>query len=205
MLVTTCTRFLVHQAPNPSIERDGQELSLLAAPHVKRQASAHMRRFALVAIRLYQRFVSPYKGFRCAYSVHTGCASCSSLGYRAVRRYGVIGGISLLRARTYRCGVAHRRYADRCRRPPNSQRGDCDLGCDAPGDCGFDLPSGRGASRICDFASCCDCGGCDWPERKRKNSEKEKHVYIPPKIRSRVESSRNDQRGRDASQETPPK
>ena len=28
--------FLLNQTPNPSIERDAQELSLLVAPHVKR-------------------------------------------------------------------------------------------------------------------------------------------------------------------------
>jgi uncharacterized protein len=141
-----------------------------------------MRHLALAAIRFYQRYVSPYKGFRCEYSLHTGCASCSALGYRAMRRHGVFGGLSLLRERTYRCGVAHRRYSDRPRRSFRSQRGDCDLGCDSPGDCGFDLPSGRSLSRFCDFVSCCDCGSCDWPHRKRKKSKEEKYVYIPPKF-----------------------
>lgn len=148
-----------------------------------------MRRFALAVIRIYQRYVSPYKGFRCAYSMHTGSPSCSALGYRAVRRHGVIGGLSLLRERTYRCGVVHRRYSDRPRRPFKSQRGDCDLGCDAPGDCGFDQPSGRSLSRFFDFVSCCDCGGCDWPDRKRKKSNDEKYMYVPPKVKSRTEPS----------------
>jgi putative component of membrane protein insertase Oxa1/YidC/SpoIIIJ protein YidD len=47
----------------------------------------------LTLIRLYQRHVSPRKGFACAYRVHTGCASCSHLGYRAIRRYGVWQGL----------------------------------------------------------------------------------------------------------------
>ena len=155
-----------------------------------------MRGFALTVIRFYQRYISPYKGFRCAYSMHTGCASCSALGYRAVRRHGVIGGLSILRERAYRCGVAHRRYSDRPHRPIRSQRGDCDLGCDAPGDCGVDLPSGRSVSRVFDFVSCCDCGSCDWSDRKRQKSNEEKHVYIPPKVKSRVKPSHKGQRSK---------
>jgi hypothetical protein len=147
-----------------------------------------MRGFALVLIRFYQRHISPHKGFRCAYSVHTGCASCSALGYRAVRRHGVVGGIALLGQRTYRCGVAHRRHSEQPRRPLRSQRGDCDLGgCDGPGGCELDLPSGKGAGRLFDCLSCGDCGSCDWPNGKRKKSDAEKYVHIPPKVKSRIE------------------
>jgi hypothetical protein len=61
------------------------------------------------------------------------------------------------------------------------------LGCDAPGDCRFDLPSGQSFSRFFNFVSCCDCGSCDWSDRKRKNSNEEKYVYIPPRVQSRAE------------------
>ena len=149
-----------------------------------------MRRVVLAVIRIYKRFISPYKGFRCAYSVHTGYASCSTLGYRAVRRHGILRGLSILRARTYRCGVAHRRNSDLPRRPNRLQRGDCDLGCDAPADCGRDMPSGRGLSKVLDFANCCDVGSCDWKERKRKFASEEKYVYIPPKVKSRTKPSK---------------
>jgi len=59
------------------------------------------------------------------------------------------------------------------------------------------MPSGTGLSKLCDFLSCCDCGSCDWPRRnKRSRSEKEKHVYIPPKARSRVQpTSTGNERG----------
>ncbi|NUZ05352.1 membrane protein insertion efficiency factor YidD [Schlegelella koreensis] len=145
-----------------------------------------MRTVVLAAIRAYQRFVSPYKGFCCAYRQHTGRASCSTLGYRVIRRHGVVGGLTLLRQRTYRCGVSHRRFAFRSQRL-HPERGVCD--CDLPCDSDCDLPSGRGLSKVCDFLSCCDCGGCDWPRRerrdhRRKSMEKEKYVYIPPQRRS---------------------
>lgn len=62
-----------------------------------------MRRFALEAIRIYQRHVSPRKGFSCAYRSHLGRFSCSTLGYRAIRRYGLLKGLAVLRQRTSLC------------------------------------------------------------------------------------------------------
>lgn len=135
-----------------------------------------MRSLVLAAIRAYQRYLSPYKGFCCAYHVHTGRSSCSALGYRAVQIHGALAGLLILRERMYLCGVSHRRYRPSRRRPHVKERGDCDLGCD-----GFDLPSGKSFGKVCDFLSCCDVGSCDWPERKRKKRKQEKYVYIPPK------------------------
>ena len=123
-----------------------------------------MRTLVLSAIRLYQRHISPWKGFCCAYRVHTGRQSCSTLGLRAVRRYGVLTGLAVLRRRLYLCGVAHRRYGEPPMRPWRAQRGDCD--CDLP--CDFD----------CSFIP--DCGSCDWFGRKKK--EDEPPVHVPPRV-----------------------
>lgn len=130
-----------------------------------------MKRFVLLAIRLYQRHLSRLKGFCCAYRKHTGRASCSQLGYRAVRRVGMAGGIQVLSVRLYLCGVAHRRFASALVRPPLAQRGDCDLGgCDAPSDCNCDLPG--------------DCGnGGEGGKRKKKD---EKQVHLPPDANARL-------------------
>ena len=145
-----------------------------------------MRRVLLTAIRAYQRYVSPYKGFCCAYRVHTGRSSCSALGYRAVRRHGVFGGLALIQERTQLCGVVHRRRSKMPPRPLTAQQGVCDIGCNLPAcDLGCDFPDGKSLSKACDFISCCDCGSCDWPSRKRKDADKEKYVYIPPSSRPR--------------------
>lgn len=152
-------------------------------------ASPYMRRALLASIRGYQKYLSPYKGFCCAYGQHTGRASCSAFGYRAVRRHGVFGGLVLIRQRSYLCGVAHRRHCQVGGRPDHSQRGFCDVGCDAPCDASCGLPGGEGLVDACDLASCGDCGGCDWPQRRSKSAEKEKYVYIPPRVWSRVEPS----------------
>jgi putative component of membrane protein insertase Oxa1/YidC/SpoIIIJ protein YidD len=150
-----------------------------------------MRNLALALIRFYQRHISPHKGFHCAYSAHTGCASCSALGHRAIRMHGVLNGLVILRKRMHLCGVAHRRHSEPPRRPLKWQRGDCDLGgcdvgaCDGPGGCDSPGPRGKSAFRLLDCLSCGDCGSCDWPDRKRKNAREEKHIHIRPKKHAR--------------------
>jgi putative component of membrane protein insertase Oxa1/YidC/SpoIIIJ protein YidD len=124
-----------------------------------------MKALALWAIRLYQRVISPRKGFCCAYRFHTGHPGCSALGYRAIRRFGVVDGIAILRLRLHKCGVAHRRFTTSLAPMLPGQRGfiDCDCG---PNEC--DLP--------------CDC---DWESKKdsKKKSKKKRDqdVVLPPK------------------------
>ena len=126
-----------------------------------------MKALALWAIRLYQRTISPRKGFCCAYRAHTGHASCSALGYRAIRRFGVLDGMTVLRSRLYKCGLAHRRYTRPLVPLLPGQRGfiDCDCG---PGPCECDLP--------------CDC---DWDSKKESNKKSKKKrdddVVLPPR------------------------
>lgn len=124
-----------------------------------------MHRLLLALIRLYQRHLSPRKGFSCAYRVHTGRASCSALGYRAVRRHGAFKGLALTRERTRRCGAEHRHHGPLPRRL-HAQQGVCDAGCDLPCDspCDAGPGGGRGLAHLCDLADCC---GCDWPSRDK--------------------------------------
>jgi len=127
-----------------------------------------MSALALVAIDGYQRFLSPYKGFCCAYRFHTGHKSCSELGYRAIRMYGVLSGWAILRRRFERCGVAHRRYGSRAT-SQSQQRGICDLPC-------VDIPG----VHCCDAAACapspCDCANL-WNSKRTPSNA---HVYVPP-------------------------
>ena len=129
-----------------------------------------LREPALAAIGVYQRYVSPHKGFCCAYRAHTGRASCSALGARAIRRHGLLAGCVLLRRRLKRCGDVYRHHHPSGPRPRAAQRGDCDISCDLPGD-------GCDGSDVCDV--CDGCGSCDGPSRgstatpsrKRRGSE----------------------------------
>ncbi|NHQ85244.1 membrane protein insertion efficiency factor YidD [Iodobacter sp. HSC-16F04] len=117
-----------------------------------------MRNILLLFIRFYKKYISPYKGFCCAYHFHTGRASCSTLGFRAIRRHGAWAGIVILRQRMIRCGQIYHLHTPLQRRPAIAQRGDCD--CDLPGDISFD--------DVCDCLNCCN--GCDWPRRKQKSA-----------------------------------
>jgi putative component of membrane protein insertase Oxa1/YidC/SpoIIIJ protein YidD len=61
---------------------------------------------ALLAISGYQQFVSPHKGWHCAFAaLHRG-ASCSAYGKDAIARRGVIAGVSLLWERFDQCRAA---------------------------------------------------------------------------------------------------
>lgn len=135
-----------------------------------------MRAIAIPAILFYQRHLSPRKGFCCAYRHHLGRFSCSTLGLRAIRRYGLFGGIVVLRRRLALCGVTHRRFGT----PAAPQRGSAP--CDLPCDCSLvpdihlpDLPCRNAA----DVLQCCD-GSCDGPDRKKKDRRRDAEVYLPP-------------------------
>lgn len=126
-----------------------------------------MRELALPAIAFYQRHLSPYKGFACAYRVHIGACGCSELGYRAIRRFGVFTGLGVLRQRLALCGVAHRRFASVA--SAGAQRGSapCDLPCDFGSDSNCDL-------------DCCDACSCDGPDRRKKRAN-ESSIHLPPR------------------------
>lgn len=121
---------------------------------------------AVLLIEAYQRFVSPRKGFSCAYRVHTGCASCSTLGLRAVRRYGVWQGLGILSARFERCGEAFQRCRERARSLAR-QRGFLDL-------------DGDGVCDACEVADCVGCDDCGDSSSRRKRKESDKPIYLPP-------------------------
>jgi putative component of membrane protein insertase Oxa1/YidC/SpoIIIJ protein YidD len=61
---------------------------------------------AVAAIGVYQRYVSPYKGFCCAHRARTGNASCSQFARRAIERCGLLVGLRLLRRRLVACAAS---------------------------------------------------------------------------------------------------
>ena len=58
---------------------------------------------ALGGIAAYQRFVSPYKGFRCAHHACTGGMTCSNYGRFALREYGLFSALPRIRERFIQC------------------------------------------------------------------------------------------------------
>ena len=127
---------------------------------------------ALQSIVLYQRYLSPRKGFCCALHASSGGRSCSAYGYRAIARGGVVHGMALLQKRLDACRDVHRH-----RRAINRQRGFCDAGCDV-GDCSS-----------CDFPDP-GCDNCDWPRGRRKKSPRAQTLDNESALRERVRRNR---------------
>ena len=129
------------------------------------------RDLLLAAIRGYKRHVSPRKGFACAYRVQLGACSCSTLGLRAISRYGAWRGLGVLRLRLRQCHLVAEELRARPFVAQAAQAGfvDCDLPCDgscidaSSCSCG-DMSTAGGA---CEGAYCVGCGDCDdcdyWP------------------------------------------
>ena len=61
---------------------------------------------AVAAIGAHQRYVSPHKGYCCAWGVHTGKTTCSAWGRRVMGRYGLVRGWALLMRQFRRCHQA---------------------------------------------------------------------------------------------------
>ena len=129
------------------------------------------RRLLMTAIRGYKHRVSPRKGFDCAYRVHLGACSCSTLGLRAVSRYGAWRGLGVLSLRLQQCRLVAGEFRARPFIARAGQAGfaDCDVPCDDAFSCG-DTASSDGA---CEVFSCLGCAddGDGWPWSTRTTAE----------------------------------
>ena len=143
------------------------------------------RTAALYAIRMYQKYVSPHKGFSCAYRTHAEGLSCSAYGYKAIARNGTWVGLRLLQRRMDLCAWHHHQH-----RSPSGvlggyaryQRGFSDLGrddCCSPSgvitDCGIAENCGCEACEIgacVAFFSTCSCGTCGGGRRREENRQR---------------------------------
>jgi putative component of membrane protein insertase Oxa1/YidC/SpoIIIJ protein YidD len=65
-----------------------------------------LARLTVGMIRIYQRHLSPIKGYSCAHRLHHGGLSCSEFGRRAFEAEGMAGGWRSLRGRFKECRAA---------------------------------------------------------------------------------------------------
>jgi len=136
----------------------------------------------MAAIRGYKRHVSPRKGFACAYRVHLGGCSCSTLGLRALSRYGAWRGLGVLRLRLRQCRLVAEQWRARPAVARSAQAGfvDCAVPCDGAcvdaSACSSDAFSATDAA--CGIAGCLDdvdcfdfgdCGCWPWSAREEKD------------------------------------
>jgi uncharacterized protein len=131
-------------------------------------------------IIFYQKVISPRKGYRCAYRAHTGSASCSTFGYRAIERHGIGIGFALLQRRFKKCSLEHHKVSSDWPKRKNlrvrrrAQSGYCDL---PTFDCDFadSFPS----ADACDVADCAT-GPCDFDFCRRKKPQGKGSVATDP-------------------------
>lgn len=83
-------------------------------------------RTLILAIRAYQRYVSPYKGYRCAHHQLHGRGSCSSHGIHCLQTMPLMQARSAMKVRFSECGsaAAERRATGS---HPRSRAGVCHL------------------------------------------------------------------------------
>lgn len=112
-----------------------------------------MKYFFAYLITLYQRHISPRKGFRCAHATHFGGDSCSGAIKKIILKDGLISGRKKIKNRFTQCSYAYQiikskqedkkeerkceQYCDCSGLPSPSCKGSPDLDCDLPCDCSF--------------------------------------------------------------------
>ncbi|MFC4161626.1 membrane protein insertion efficiency factor YidD [Chitinimonas lacunae] len=132
--------------------------------------------FWRTSIGFYQRWISPYKGYRCAHATYHGGHSCSHVIRDILVDQGLIRGWPQVRQRFADCRSAYEALKQRRlamaaqqgqgpqskqsrRRDAGGSEGSsacCDLGC-LPDNACETFNCCRGGSRFCDGGPGCDC------------------------------------------------
>lgn len=115
-----------------------------------------MRHFFIFLITLYQKYLSPHKGFNCAYACYHHSLSCSAMVKNIIAEHGVIAGWPLIKQQFVNCHLAYqyleterekkeRERRERSRRRNRPRQRECSKTdkCDCAlelGDCVPDLP-----------------------------------------------------------------
>ncbi len=120
-----------------------------------------LSQLSLLAIRGYQRHLSPRKGYACAYRMAHGGTGCSGFAKAAIAESGLIAALPLIRARFQACRTAALSLHAKDDQKQRRKRDACDpSGCD----CGtlFHLNLCRGSRGADTTPDGCDCtpDGC---------------------------------------------
>ena len=119
-----------------------------------------LRAPALLAIQGYQRFLSPYKGYGCAYRLAYGGTGCSGYAKHAIAQSGMIRAIPQILRRFAACKAAARNLHDteESKETRKKRKDRWYDQCDVLACCDIRL-CGRGKSPGADSASDCtpDC------------------------------------------------
>jgi putative component of membrane protein insertase Oxa1/YidC/SpoIIIJ protein YidD len=89
-----------------------------------------LNKAAAYLITLYQKFISPHKGFRCAASVYYGSASCSQTVKQIILQDGIVSGLARIRQQFNLCSVAARSIKEEDQEDPEKKTKDDCTTCD---------------------------------------------------------------------------
>ena len=138
-------------------------------PFQKQRKLGALDWFCLRAIALYQRHISPRKGYRCAHARLHGGAGCSGFAREAIAIYGLRAALPQIKTRFARCkGAAQTLRAQQsgAANPTNGEQKEqsgkwCLSLCDLISDFLETLAGcGPGDGGCCDIGNC-HCSPCD--------------------------------------------
>lgn len=113
-----------------------------------------LNKLALFGIECYQMYISPRKGYRCAYAVEYGGPGCSGAIKEIIQKNGIFKGKPLIQERFQNCREANKK------RKKNylANVGDCinPCDCDLPSATSCEVPSCDCEASSCEVSSC-DC------------------------------------------------
>jgi len=94
-----------------------------------------LSRVSIAAINFYQHYISPHKGYCCAYRVYTGENSCSQYAKTVINEHGLLNAFPLIKEQFERCAFAaqnlEKEREEKKKKSDTEVLGDyaCDLGC----------------------------------------------------------------------------
>lgn len=123
-------------------------------------------KMAILCIKGYQRYISPRKGFRCAYGVLHGTHGCSGAVIEILQKKGILAGVPAIRERFSACKDAceelNKQKEQKKQKKKEEADGECCLdptdacdcvsipsSCKSTPDCGDCTPD-----LSCDFDAC---------------------------------------------------
>jgi len=64
-------------------------------------------KIAISSIKFYQVYISPHKGYCCAYSHYTGKKTCSEFTKECIKKYGVVKSYFLHKKHIEKCQIVY--------------------------------------------------------------------------------------------------
>jgi len=101
-------------------------------------------KLSILIINFYQQYISPHKGYCCAYRVDTGEYSCSQYAKVSIEEHGLFAAVPYIREQFDRCNFSAERLKDKHKKKSKDDGkiyDECIPSCDA-------------------FSTCHDIGNC---------------------------------------------